>query len=520
MRRIPVLFAALLVLAAAAYAQEPALPGAVIRIVNAVEFTGNTVVPTGELESAAGIKSGELLTTAELRRAITNIEQAYRKHGYMAVITEDVVAHLEDTGTLLFPITEVRVNEVKITGLKKTRDFVIRRMLELEPGELYYIPALRRDADRIFALNIFESVDADIEPSDDPGKVDVIWKLKEQEKTGRIEFGGSYAPSERLVGDITYVQTNLRGRAEQLGLSASIGSINGRLSGEFFYTNPWIAQDQSLTLRVFSRVRYKFSGDLVPNFDRYFERARGGQVLTTKNLSAVRRVTYSARYEGVNVNNLPFEDFTIPTTSPSANVTALAGSYIVDRRDSTTFPSTGWWLRSNFEPAYANPEDGGSNFTFKAYGTFQKFYPLDPVSTKGAAPPTHRPRVIATRLGLGVSAGDLPFFEQFFVGGVRGIRGYTESRFWGDDTFLASVEYRQPFGAKLTGLAFIDVGDAWGSRFQFEPGTQTDFDQHDHFSPRVGVGFGARYVTQLGFLGLDVAWGEGTNTYLVLGDTF
>jgi outer membrane protein insertion porin family len=520
--RKALLFTILFVIAAGAVlAQEGSLPGTVLRIVNAVQITGNTVVPTEELEKAAGIKTGELLTTAELARAIQNIQQAYREKGYLAVVTEDVQKSFEETGTLTIPIVEVRVGEVKITGLKKTREYVVRRMLELKPGDLYYIPALRRDADRIFALNIFDSVDADIEPGDTAGKVNVVWRLVEHEKTGRIEVGGSYAPSERLVGDVTYVETNLHGKAEQIGLSASIGSINGRLSGEFFYTNPWIAEDQSATMRVFSRVRYKFSEDLAPGFDRYYERSNGGQVLTTKTLSAVRRLTYGLRFENVDLFNFPIEDFTIPITSADSKMTALSGTFVTDRRDSDVFPSTGWWYRALVEPGYARPEDGGDSFTVKAYGLYQRFRPLDPITTTGEeAVPAKRPRVMATRYGVGVSAGDLPFFEQFFVGGVRGIRGYTESRFWGDYTYLASAEYRYPLGAKLTGLGFVDVGDAWGSRFQYKPGVDTDFDQHDNISIHAGVGLGIRYITNYGLLGIDVAVGEGTHTYLVLGPTF
>jgi len=100
------------------------------------------------------------------------------------------------------------------------------------------------------------------------------------------------------------------------------------------------------------------------------------------------------------------------------------------------------------------------------------------------------------------------------------LRGYLEGRFWGEHMALGSIEYRHPLGRALTGIAFVDVGDAWGSPFQFQPDVDTDFGQHRNFSPRAGAGVGIRYTSEFGALGLDFAWGEEFRTHFTFGETF
>src|SRR5204863_485726 len=81
-------------------------------------------------------------------------------------------------------------------------------------------------------------------------------------------------------------------------------------------------------------------------------------------------------------------------------------------------------------------------------------------------------------------------------------------RFWGRNMFLASAEYRRPFAQALTGVLFVDVGDAWGSRtaFQFDdPTLRTRFRQNSGFSPHAAAGVGRGVTTPIGPIRLDDA---------------
>ncbi|MBI2844872.1 MAG: BamA/TamA family outer membrane protein [Armatimonadetes bacterium] len=520
MRLALTVFVMLTGLIAAVYAQEEP-PQAVLRIVNRVEFTGNTVLSDDELRKIAGIEEGQLLSTLKLQSAISAIEQAYRERGYAAVVADDVLKGFQETGALALPVIEVKVAEVKIEGLRKTREVVVRRMLEQGPGDLYNIFALRRDAERLFALGIFESVDATLEQTERPEEIIVVWQIDELEKTGYVNFGGSYGATGGLIGSINVVWANFRGRAEHIRLSTSVGSIRGRLGAELFYFNPWIARSTSLSARLFSGPRYRFSQDLAAETDRYFERRTGGQIVAARTLSGSRQFSLGTRYESVDVQNLPLELFALAIGSADGSVAAVSGQLRIDSRDSFTYPTRGGMWSAFIEPARADLDDGGVRWTAKGIGEFQRFIRLDPVAVQPLeGTEGRRPRVIAFRLRAGTSAGDLPFFEQYFLGGTLSLRGYREERFWGENMVLATAEYRQPISRALTAVGFVDVGDAWGSAFQFEPGVATEFRQHGSLSPRAGVGVGIRYTTLLGPLGLDFAWGEEFRTHLVLGQAF
>ncbi len=144
------------------------------------------------------------------------------------------------------------------------------------------------------------------------------------------------------------------------------------------------------------------------------------------------------------------------------------------------------------------------------------------ISLQGPRPknkPDARRSVVAVRLMFGASAGQLPFFEQYFIGGADTLRGYREDRFWGSNMLLGSVEFRQPLANALTGVLFMDGGDAWGGSY-----TNVNilgFTQTPDFHPHLGVGFGIRVRTPLGPLRLDFGFGsEGARTHFSIGNVF
>ena len=141
---------------------------------------------------------------------------------------------------------------------------------------------------------------------------------------------------------------------------------------------------------------------------------------------------------------------------------------------------------------------------------------------------------IALRLMGGATSGQMPFSEQYFVGGAETLRGYQEDRFWGKYMLLASGEYRMPLGPSLTGVAFVDCGDAWGAPIQYRQTVGVDqqgnpglvdvingFAQHSNFSPNLGYGVGIRVNTPLGPLRLDYGFGsEGSRAHFSIGNVF
>jgi len=126
--------------------------------------------------------------------------------------------------------------------------------------------------------------------------------------------------------------------------------------------------------------------------------------------------------------------------------------------------------------------------------------------------------VLAFRIRAGVAGGTLPFFEQYFIGGAESLRGYTEDRFWGRKMLLTSVELRKPIAQAITGVIFVDYGDAWDAPANYFIG---QFPQSASFQGHYGVGVGMRVTTPIGFIRLDYGVGsEGGRTHFSMGQAF
>ena len=82
-----------------------------------------------------------------------------------------------------YNIYVARVSVVEITGNTRTKDNVIRRELRERPGMVLNTDAIKRDYERLNALNFFSKVEPDIKPGPDPKKpqdVTLVWHVTEQ----------------------------------------------------------------------------------------------------------------------------------------------------------------------------------------------------------------------------------------------------------------------------------------------------------------------------------------------------
>ena len=111
-------------------------------------------------------------------------------------------------------------------------------------------------------------------------------------------------------------------------------------------------------------------------------------------------------------------------------------------------------------------------------------------------------RVLATRLLIGTTARNIPFFESYFLGGADSLRGYDTDRYWGSNLALFQAELRIPVGKdnNFQGVLLFDGGDAWNSIYQ-----QQGLQQHTAFKLESDYGVGIRLVTPIGPIRLDYA---------------
>jgi outer membrane protein insertion porin family len=538
-------------------------------VVKDIQISGNTVVTTEKLMGMIRTVAGGVLNTDTLlQKDVRAIEGYYEELGYIAYVTENIGIDPK-TGVLSIPINEVRIEQIKIVGTKKTKNYVILREMKQKAGDVYNVKAMHLDLQRIYDLDIFEIESASsykTEPGSDLGKVNIVIPVKEK-KTGEVSLGLGYSSRNKLVGQAKLTENNFRGHAQKVNLLWEQSGTRGA-SGEIGFFEPWLdSKNTSLGVNIYNKLSYRFSNNSLPtggNSNDFDERRQGGSITISRPLNPMNRAFLTMRTESIDAGKL--EGVLLESQynlGQGARVTSGTLRMANDNRDSQLDPFMGGYNSASVEFGTASFDDWGWTTgpidmqSTKQDGAFSKYnLELRKYLSKGGARKdfNERRRRLALRVMAGGLTGDVPFSEQYFMGGAETLRGYREDRFWGKYMMLASAEYRVPLAPSLTGVLFADYGDAWGApehyrvtpketkvetlpstdpptyHQEFVPGPGgdpvlvpliKDLTQHTGFKGNLGYGIGIRVNTPLGPLRLDYGFGdEGSRAHFSIGHVF
>lgn len=458
-------------------------------VVQGVEFIGNTVLTDEELQAAIPVQPGEIVNENEVRASATAIQQAYAERGYTLVEVVDIT--FSEAGVLQFTILEVTISEIRIEGNTRTRESIIRQVLEVHPGQVYNINTIRQSLQNLQRLGVFGEVSAVPQPGIEPGTVILLIQVTEQ-RTGFVGLGGSYNQIGGFSGYLDFRENNLFGTAQHLTLLLQGGAND---IYQLTYFNPIFYNPRTtLSATLFSRdlIHQAVFGE--QRFE-YFEQRTGGNVTLGRRLAPNTQGFATIRIN--NVDARPGDNPDVPEILlRESQVRSLALSAVRDTRLSDLYPAQGSYTVAGVEQAGLL---GGADFT-KLTGEARRYWVLRrrPPTAEGQE---RLPWVLATRLLGGSSFGEPPLLDQFLLGGANTLRGYPEDRFPGENLLLLNAELRVPFTNALQGVLFTDIGDAWSGEFADTFGDPT-FDLH------VGVGAGVRVQSPLGALRLDYAFNE------------
>jgi outer membrane protein insertion porin family len=476
--------------------------------VKSIVFQGNEAVATDKLDLLMSIKPGEILNVRKLNGDLERILKYYYNEGYSARFTD---VNISEHGDVTIVLEELRVSEIKIEGNAKTKEYVIRRQIKTEPGELLNVNKLREDQRRLGNLGIFESVDIKLD-LDEAKKGYVVSYVVKEAKTGSASLGAGWSSAEGFIGYIEYAEDNLLGRQQRVNINWQFGG--GRNSYELGFYDPWLDSHRtSFGINLYNRTsrvgrdwdaeRYEWIGaGEHPQSVTYSEQRRGGSVSLGRPLNLDTRVSLSLRIDATKLTPLPeggeseAEWRWLEGKDPSGDTRSLTLSLVNDTRDHYMNPTSG-----SFKQASAEVAGGllGGDYTF---GKYQ--------AEGGVYREVLRNQVIALHLAAGVSTGTLPPHEQYRIGGSESIRGYDYGEFYGDKMVLANVEYRFQIIKGLQGVVFVDTGATW---LKDEPMSLADLS--------TGAGVGVRIDTPIGMLRIDYGVGkQGGQAYFGFGQMF
>lgn len=485
-------------------------------VVKDIVFEGNTAIPSEKLKAIMRTEVGKILNTRTFQRDLDRLEEFYQDSGFFAQIG---VPDLRPDGTIVIPILEAKVVSVKLDlGKKpKTKEKTVWREINLRPGQLFTRRTIEEDRRRLFLLDIFEEVNVDIKPAEDPQTgnpgVEVIYRLKEK-RTGLANAGLGYSSRNEIVGFVAVQDTNFRGTAQQLRLMVEFFDRKGF---DFYYYRPWVDNKRTgIAINLFDRSFFRepttavalTGGGTLDENVLFSEERRGLRLSARRPKGYYFWQEVKMRLERVRFaqHQLINGQIVQGPTSDQGWISGIAYSRLWDTRDFPFDPSSGTYFEGELELA---PKLLGGSRTFaKLTLDWRRYVP------KG------KTTVLATRLLLGTTVGATPVFENFFVGGAETLRGYTIDRFVGRNMVVFNAELRRRFRKELQGVLFLDIGDAFGGPNSLDLRAPVPARRS---TPRlkVGYGFGVRFITPFGPLRFDFGFGEeGSRTHFSVGAAF
>ena len=242
-----------------------------------LNLVGNTVIDKQKINALFNLEEGSVVNLKDINRRVLKLEEEYRQAGYILARITDV--HMDQDGTLNLTVNEGIVEDFKVKGNVKTKDYVITREMRLKKGQPFNAKDARRSMQRIYNLGYFEDVNVKLNPGKEPNSVEVEISVVEM-NTGTFGIGAGYSSADGFVGMISIGDKNFRGTGDSVNIRWEFGGEDNK-NYDFSYTRPWLDDKETrATINLYDITNeyadYNIDGDEIARYDK----KRRGQELT------------------------------------------------------------------------------------------------------------------------------------------------------------------------------------------------------------------------------------------------
>jgi outer membrane protein insertion porin family len=386
--------------------------------IDEVRLAGNLIVPEEELFPLVTIKQNSVFSRKAITKSTENLTNRLGNDGYAfanvnAVPEIDREAKEVDLTFFVDPGRRAYVRRIQISGNSKTRDEVLRREMRQQESAWISTEKVEQSKSRISRLGYFENVNVETIPV--PGvqdQVDLDFGVTET-PSGSLSAGVGYSQSDGIIFNANVTQKNFLGSGKHIRFGFNNSSINTVYS--FGYTNPYATIDG--ISQGFNAYYRKTDADEA-NIARYTLDAFGGDFTYGIPISEENRIDLGFGYERTEIDLpstdriLRYEEF-IDREGDSFDTVTLNAGWSSDSRNSAILPTSGIAQSVSAEVAIPGPSLQFYKLRYKA----NAYKPLSDDLTFA----------IRGEFGYGDAYGDtneFPFFENFYAGGIRSVRGF------------------------------------------------------------------------------------------------
>jgi len=469
--------------------------------VSDIKVSGDTVLPHDQVEKMVLLQKGQTfsrrlieLSTDNITSSLGNIGYAFAKVNPIPDVDREnrkVAIDLQ-----VIPGPRVNVRRVVFKGNAHTADEVMRRELRQFEGSWYSQAAIDRSKVRLQRLGFFESVDVENVPvAGTTDQVDVVYNVVET-TSGSFIFGLGFSQLSGVSTSVQLSQNNFLGTGNRIAVEAQHNSYLKRYSFSFndpYFTDNGMSLGYNLWWREFDNS--DFNTAQYSTTSGAAQSVFGLPITETDTVTALfgvdsneiftfegstpqplidyidalgQRTFHSWRTELAWARDTRNDYFT-PTRGLYQRVSAeltLPGSTVEYFKLNYEF-SKYWYLSRalvlntraelGYGDNYDNPVVRDICFTPDSFQDTDNNPATPPVLVPGAAPsnpcvPNVSPDYVKT-----VTADGLPFFENFYAGGVRSVRGFRDNTLGPRLPTCPVCTSTQPVGGALKTVGSIEM---------------------------------------------------------------
>ncbi len=384
--------------------------------VSDIKVAGEPTLTEAELRKLVKLRSGEVFSRELLTASSKAISDRLGNDGYAfanvnAVPQVDKEKQLVAFTFFVDPGRRVYIRRINVAGNTRTRDEVIRREVRQSEGGWYAQDKINRSRERLDHLGYFKEVN--VETPAVVGTTDQVDMnvTVEEKSTGNILAGAGFSSSEGVVLSGSVSQANVLGSGNFLSVQVNTSKVNKTYS--LSYTNPYYTDDGiSLGGDVYTRTTE--AGSL--SVANYSTKSIGFGARTGIPLNETDSINFGLGLDSTKLSifqdsNQLYKDF---VTQFGSSYTTLRGdvSFARDSLDSRIVPTRGTVQRASGEIGLPP----GSLTYYRLNYQHQVYFPLSRDFTL----------LLNGEIGIanGLGKDPLPFFKNFYAGGITSVRGY------------------------------------------------------------------------------------------------
>lgn len=445
--------------------------------VGEVSIEGNQIVNAPFLHDLVKLKEGAIYNSKYREESVDDIREIYNDLGHLfaQIIPVENLDPKRKVVNVTFNIDEGEVaylHRLEIKGNMYTKDKVIRREMLLYEGMRFSLALFKDSLLRMRQLGLVElegEPDIKFNP-EDPTQVDVILRVKELQRNN-IQFTAGYSGYEGTFVALSYSTVNFLGAGETLELSAQYGK---RVKTYMFgFSEPYVF-DLPLTLGFNIYDRFMIYPGL---FD---QRSRGIDLQASARVRGYWRsgLVYSYQKLKMDEPSIDYDDYYYNPyygygsgyINPyyygaygvgKYNMSSITPTLYRNTVDSPLTPSRGSLYLASCK--FAGGILGGDIKLIKPTFEFTFYQPTWGEQRFGI----HLEYSFLRSYG----GSEIPYWERFYLGGERSIRGYQiysigprdeyNRNLGGEKSLVMNAEYIIPVGGPIYSILFFDMGNAF-----------------------------------------------------------